>query len=179
MEARNRIGGRAYTDTTRLGPPADLGAAFLKSADINPLAGEMRRREARLQTDEGDFWLFDQGRDGNLRDAATEDYDLLGLLYDRLDDALLDAKTLRVDATLASRAKLDVNGGQRWADLARAMAGASPPHPSSASVAPCSGPRPSGSWPDRPWPAASMPGPPRSDGYAPGVRRVLASSWPR
>ncbi|WP_374466968.1 flavin monoamine oxidase family protein [Ferrovibrio sp.] len=123
LEARNRIGGRAYTDTTRLGHPTDLGAAFLKSADINPLAGEMRRREARLQTDEGDFWLFDQGRDGNLRDAATEDYDLLGLLYDRLDDALLDAKTLSTDVALASRARLDVNGAQRWLDLARAMAG--------------------------------------------------------
>ncbi len=123
VEARNRIGGRAFTDTARLGHPVDLGAAFLKSADINPLAGEMRRREGNLQSDDGDFWLFDRDRDGALRDAATEDYDLLGLLYDRLDDALLDAKTLRVDATLASRAKLDVNGGQRWADLARAMAG--------------------------------------------------------
>lgn len=123
LEARNRIGGRIFTDTTRLGYPVDLGAAFLKSADINPLAGEMRRRETRLQTDDGDFWLFDQGRDGNLRDAATEDYDLLGLLYDRLDDALLDAKTLGTDVALASRAKLDVNGALHWLDLARAMAG--------------------------------------------------------
>ncbi|MFN4163783.1 MAG: flavin monoamine oxidase family protein [Ferrovibrio sp.] len=123
IEARNRIGGRAYTDTTRLGHPADLGAAFLKSADINPLASEMRRRETALQTDDGDFWLFDRDRDGALRDATTEDYDLLGLLYDRLDDALLDAKTLRADVALASRAKLDVNGAQHWTGLARAMAG--------------------------------------------------------
>lgn len=123
VEARNRVGGRAYTDTARLGQPVDLGTAFLKSADVNPLAGEMRRREVALQSDDGDYWLFDRDRDGRLRDAATEDYDLLGLLYDRIDDALLDAKTLRADVALASRTKLDVNGAARWADLARAMAG--------------------------------------------------------
>lgn len=124
LEARDRIGGRIWTNTTALDFPVDLGASLLKSADINPLAIEMRNREMRLQADEGDFWLFDQNSSGEpARDAATEDYDALGFAYDRMDDALLDARALRSDVPLASRIKLDSNGpAGRWIDLARALA---------------------------------------------------------
>lgn len=124
LEARDRLGGRIWTNTTALDVPVDLGASLLKSADINPLAIEMRNRELRLQADEGDFWLFDQNSSGEpARDAATEDYDALGFAYDRMDDALLDARALRSDVPLASRIKLDPNGpAGRWIDLARALA---------------------------------------------------------
>lgn len=37
LEARPRVGGRAVTDTVRLGAPFDLGAAWLHNADDNPL----------------------------------------------------------------------------------------------------------------------------------------------
>jgi monoamine oxidase len=36
LEARSRVGGRAWTDTARFGFPIDLGCAWLHSADINP-----------------------------------------------------------------------------------------------------------------------------------------------
>jgi len=130
LEARDRIGGRIWTDTARLGVPVDLGAASLRSSDINPLVAELRRREVSMQADDGDFWLFDRDGQGRGRDAETLDYDALGVAYDRLDDALVDAKVLRADVALASRIKLDGNGaaagpalGGRWADLARALAG--------------------------------------------------------
>jgi monoamine oxidase len=44
VESRDRIGGRAWTDTARYGVPVDLGCAWLHSADINPflaIAGEL------------------------------------------------------------------------------------------------------------------------------------------
>lgn len=124
LEARERIGGRIWTNATALDFPVDLGASMLKSADINPLAIEMRNREVRMQPDEGDFWLFDQNSAGEpARDASTQDYDALGFAYDRMDDALLDARALRSDVTLASRVKLEANGpAGRWIDLARALA---------------------------------------------------------
>jgi monoamine oxidase len=68
VEARNRVGGRAWTDTSRYGSPIDLGCAWLHSADINPflpIADELgftvpreepswggRRRIGRLSTRE-------------------------------------------------------------------------------------------------------------------------------
>jgi monoamine oxidase len=36
VEARNRVGGRAWTDTTLLGAPIDMGGAWLHSAGNNP-----------------------------------------------------------------------------------------------------------------------------------------------
>lgn len=132
LEARERIGGRIWTDTARLGVPVDLGAASLKSSDINPLVAELRRREVRMQPDDGDFWLFDRDARGGVRDAEPLDYDALGAAYDRIDDALSDAKVLRADVALASRVKLDGDAAAgnsagslagRWGDLARAMAG--------------------------------------------------------
>lgn len=135
LEARERSGGRAWTDTARLGMPVDLGAASLRSADINPLVAELRRREVQTQLDDGDFWLFDQDGRGQARDAELLDYDALGAAFDRLDDALLDARTLRADVPLASRARFEDprfngqkagNGGSglgKWVDLAKALAG--------------------------------------------------------
>jgi monoamine oxidase len=36
LEARERIGGRAWTDRSRLGVPLDMGCSWLHSADMNP-----------------------------------------------------------------------------------------------------------------------------------------------
>ena len=36
LEARNRLGGRAWTAPTALGKPVDLGCEWLHSAEINP-----------------------------------------------------------------------------------------------------------------------------------------------
>ena len=36
LEARDRVGGRAHTDTATLGFPFDLGCAWLHNAEVNP-----------------------------------------------------------------------------------------------------------------------------------------------
>jgi monoamine oxidase len=36
LEARSRVGGRAYTDVSTLGVPVDMGCGWLHSADLNP-----------------------------------------------------------------------------------------------------------------------------------------------
>lgn len=43
LEARTRIGGRAFTDRTALGAPFDRGAHWLHSAEDNPFLAEARR----------------------------------------------------------------------------------------------------------------------------------------
>ncbi len=37
LEARDRIGGRAFTESTTFGVPYDHGCAWLHSADVNPV----------------------------------------------------------------------------------------------------------------------------------------------
>ena len=48
LEARQRVGGRAYTDSTTLGVPADLGAAWLHFADENRWTGIARAQGRRI-----------------------------------------------------------------------------------------------------------------------------------
>lgn len=55
LEARNRIGGRAHTDTSALGLPFDRGAHWLHSAEVNPFLADARRLGRRT-------WL--SGADG-------------------------------------------------------------------------------------------------------------------
>src|SRR5262245_40644310 len=43
LEARHRIGGRAWTDTETFGVPFDRGCAWLHSGDINPWRDIARR----------------------------------------------------------------------------------------------------------------------------------------
>ncbi len=43
FEARDRIGGRAWTDSDTFGVPIDRGCSFLHSADINPLTDIAKR----------------------------------------------------------------------------------------------------------------------------------------
>ena len=43
LEARDRIGGRAWTESTSFGVPIDLGCGWLHSADVNPWREQARR----------------------------------------------------------------------------------------------------------------------------------------
>ena len=43
LEARERVGGRAYTDTATLGFPVDLGCAWLHNAEVNPFGPIAKR----------------------------------------------------------------------------------------------------------------------------------------
>ncbi|MBX3456535.1 NAD(P)/FAD-dependent oxidoreductase [Ferrovibrio sp.] len=114
LEARQRLGGRAFTDAARLGFPVDLGALHLRSVELNPLVPLLRSQNAAAEMEDGDFWLFEPGRD-----AEPGDYDSLGADLDKLDDALADAKSARQDRPLAALVSLD----SRWADAAKGLAG--------------------------------------------------------
>ncbi|HEY7688498.1 MAG TPA: NAD(P)/FAD-dependent oxidoreductase [Dongiaceae bacterium] len=63
LEARDRIGGRALTDTGSFGVPVDLGCAWLHSADENPWR-EQARRLGFTVIERNPVW---QGRVGNRR----------------------------------------------------------------------------------------------------------------
>ncbi|WP_120497485.1 NAD(P)/FAD-dependent oxidoreductase [Kiloniella sp. EL199] len=54
LEARDRIGGRAYTECETFGVPYDHGCAWLHSADKNPLSSLVR--------DKAEFDVFDFGK---------------------------------------------------------------------------------------------------------------------
>ncbi len=63
LEAKPRIGGRAFTDTARFGFPLDLGAYWMHSCNLNPYVqiadslGFTYRREASVrQVYMGDRW---------------------------------------------------------------------------------------------------------------------------
>jgi len=115
LEARNRLGGRAFTDTSHFGFPVDLGAFHLRSLELNPLVAILRQGNTASQVEDGDFWLYELGRE-----AGIGDYDALGAALDRIDDALNDAKSARLDRSLAALVpSLDT----RWADAAKALAG--------------------------------------------------------
>ncbi|ORB29403.1 flavin monoamine oxidase family protein [Mycolicibacterium parafortuitum] len=61
LEARARIGGRTWTDTS-LGLPIDLGAAWIHGADGNPLTGLAETVGARtVETDFDDATVIDDG----------------------------------------------------------------------------------------------------------------------
>ena len=85
LEARDRIGGRAYTESDTFGVPFDHGCAWLHSADINPLTPLVE--EAGFETaDEGgrDYWLALDGAEAADADYASLD-EALGMLRDRLE----------------------------------------------------------------------------------------------
>lgn len=63
LEARRRIGGRAYTDRTALGAPFDRGAHWLHSAEDNPFLAEARRLGRRTWVSgEDGIAIYRQGR---------------------------------------------------------------------------------------------------------------------
>jgi len=60
VEAMDRIGGRAFTDTTTFGSPFDVGCAWLHKADENPYTSYARDNGFTLQAHEYDLervWL--------------------------------------------------------------------------------------------------------------------------
>lgn len=102
VEARSRIGGRAFTESKTFGVPYDHGCAWLHSADVNPLTA-LVEREAKFQTiDEGDrdSWIFLDGHE-----ASDGDYDLfderMDALVERIESAEGDLKR-RGDRSLSA-----------------------------------------------------------------------------
>ena len=113
IEARDRIGGRAYTESATFGLPYDHGATFIHSAEENPVARLATNLGYEL-SEEGDYWLIDEGRD-----ASIEDYDELGATLDRIDRAIIGAAKAGRDVPAST--VVDEDG--RWAPLAKTLIG--------------------------------------------------------
>ncbi|WP_342238116.1 flavin monoamine oxidase family protein [Inquilinus sp. OTU3971] len=62
LEARSRIGGRAFTDTRTLGAPVDLGGHWLHSPALNPLTPLAERYGIRVDRSPGPTRLAIDGR---------------------------------------------------------------------------------------------------------------------
>jgi monoamine oxidase len=58
IEARGRIGGRAHTESALFGKPIDHGAAWLHSADRNPLAAIAKRLGFETELADGDVSVY-------------------------------------------------------------------------------------------------------------------------
>lgn len=72
LEARDRVGGRAWTVSLR-GHPVDLGAHWLHAGPINPLVTLGRERSERLRRAPQDSHTWVSGRPGRPRDARASD----------------------------------------------------------------------------------------------------------
>lgn len=71
LEARDRIGGRAFTDTS-LGVPWDRGCSWLHSPDVNPWVNYARRNDFELVPDISARHTYDGAR--RLSDGETAGY---------------------------------------------------------------------------------------------------------
>lgn len=114
IEARDRIGGRAVTDSALFGQPYDLGATWLHSADTNPLTPIAEKLGFAFVEDEGELLLYLGGKE-----ASSEDRAALAAVHERIS---LDLE--RVASAGKDLAAAEVIGeGDRWAALAGAMIG--------------------------------------------------------
>ena len=89
IEARDRIGGRAYTESTTFGVPYDHGCAWLHSANKNPLTKLIRNQGIQTFDEgnsQGDTWLYMDGQE-----ASTQQYsaleETLETLHEKIDHA--------------------------------------------------------------------------------------------
>ena len=72
FEARNRIGGRVWTDTS-LGLPLDLGASWIHGTDGNPLTGIVKSLNLKTRATDENYII--RGGDGRkMRDADEPDW---------------------------------------------------------------------------------------------------------
>ncbi len=102
LEARDRIGGRVWTNTS-LAVPIDLGAAWIHGADRNPITALARRARLRtVETDYDDVWIYDH--DGRrlspdvaqaLARTAGEAMEAVEELGDQIDRDVSMAEALR------------------------------------------------------------------------------------
>ncbi len=75
LEARNRVGGRAHTDTRTFGAPFDVGCAWLHKSNDNPYTAYARSQGFTLQAHEYDLeqvWFGSRRGDAQAVNAAEE-----------------------------------------------------------------------------------------------------------
>jgi monoamine oxidase len=108
LEARDRIGGRAYTSDAGLGLPWDRGAQWLHNGRDNPLRAEARAAGLSLmESDFEDMQVSGSADAPNSPAALLAAFEALGPRIDRA--AILSAPVARLDSLLT---------GDRWADAA-------------------------------------------------------------
>ena len=71
LEARDRIGGRAFTDTS-LGVPWDRGCSWLHSSNINPWVEYARRNDFQVVPDQSPRYVYEGSR--RMSEAETAGY---------------------------------------------------------------------------------------------------------
>lgn len=72
LEARDRVGGRVWTDRTWPDIPLDMGASWIHGVNGNPIAGlAADNRIATAPTDYDNLWLYDS--DGRLLEDEVHD----------------------------------------------------------------------------------------------------------
>jgi monoamine oxidase len=114
LEAKDRAGGRAYTDFESLSRPFDHGCQWLHSAGINPLTKHAERLGFRYRLDplnfrihDGAWWLNDR--------IADEFMQVMGEIYDRIATAGEDGRDVSAESCIDERDPRVA----RWAPLFR------------------------------------------------------------
>lgn len=96
LEARDRVGGRAWTDTAAFGFPVDMGCAWLHSADQNPWTAYAREHGFAVieQLPEWGAWVARE----RLPDAVRREW---GAAFARNEALLADAAARGVDVAIS------------------------------------------------------------------------------
>jgi len=96
LEARDRVGGRAWTDTAAFGLPLDMGCAWLHSADRNPWMTYAREHGFEI-IERSPVWRRRIGRDEPSAAYQAE----WGAAYERNDLLIQDAAARGLDVAVA------------------------------------------------------------------------------
>lgn len=104
LEARERIGGRVWTDTTWLDLPVDMGASWIHGVEENPIAEIAAEQQIRtLSTDYDNLWLYDS--DGRL--LEDDEHDALEAEAEAFFEAALEAANDEYDTDQSIQRAVD------------------------------------------------------------------------
>ncbi len=102
LEARDRIGGRVYTESVG-GAPLDLGGAWLHGIEDNPVADFMDGNKLGYERDRSPWsHVYDEANDTRLGDGA---WDSLDAYYEDFGDALPALRSALGDRATAEDAR--------------------------------------------------------------------------
>lgn len=115
VEARDRIGGRTWTETATFGLPIDVGAQWLHNGDSNPFVRVAKQLSIPLAvSDRAKGWLF---RHGERTDGGQVEAYLAA-------EQTLMKRALAVLDTGGDMSLLQLAQGDRWLELIAAQIGA-------------------------------------------------------
>jgi len=127
LEARDRVGGRAWTDRTTLGVPIDRGCAWLHAADHNPWTAYARQQGFSVVERSPNWrqWLGGRRVTGELRDRLQTE-------WDRGIDAILAASRAGHDVAASTILPADMEFPRLFAATMSRWMGVDPPELSTA-----------------------------------------------